>query len=165
MAALYELAGAFAALAAQLEDCSTLEESQEILSQMDALNAEISVKGDAYARILQNLQADEDALDVEIKRLQARKAVAHNAAGRLKESMRRALEAAGARELATHIGKWKIALNPASVKVTDEARIPEAYWIPQPAKLDKKAILEAYRSDGELIPGTEIERTPGIRFR
>ena len=39
--------------------------------------------------------------------------------------------------------------------VVAEERIPEAYWLPQPPKLDRQAIL------GELKQGAEI---PGVQM-
>jgi hypothetical protein len=36
--------------------------------------------------------------------------------------------------------------------------------IPQPEKIDKKAILKALK-DGEEIPGCEIQQTRGLRIK
>lgn len=38
------------------------------------------------------------------------------------------------------------------VEVLSEADIPEAYWLPQPPKLDRKAVLDTLRS-GVHVPG------------
>lgn len=38
------------------------------------------------------------------------------------------------------------------VAVLNEAEIPEAYWIPQPPKLDRKGILDTLKT-GVHVPG------------
>jgi hypothetical protein len=41
------------------------------------------------------------------------------------------------------------------VVVTNEADIPEWFWIPQPAKLDKRRLLESLKA-GEAVMGAEL---------
>lgn len=43
--------------------------------------------------------------------------------------------------------------------VTDEASIPEWFWIPQPAKLDRRALLEALKA-GTTVTGAELSNAP-----
>lgn len=43
-------------------------------------------------------------------------------------------------------------VSPPGVAVTNEAEIPEPYWIPQPPKLDRKGILDALKT-GTRVPG------------
>ena len=44
---------------------------------------------------------------------------------------------------------------PCPLVITAEADIPEAYWKPQPPKLDRKALLAALNS-GECVPGASL---------
>lgn len=44
---------------------------------------------------------------------------------------------------------------PAPLIVTAEAEIPQAYWKPQPPKLDRKALLAALAA-GERVPGAGL---------
>ena len=165
MARLYELTDAYAGLYAQLDDCSTLDEAAEVLAQLDALETDIADKASNYAKMLKNLDSEANAYAGEIKRLQERKRVAEKAIDRLKDNMRFAMGIAGATEIATPIGKWRIAKNPPSVQITDAGAVPERFLIPQPPEVDKRAILKAYKETGELFDGVEIVQTEGARFR
>ena len=44
---------------------------------------------------------------------------------------------------------------PRGLLVSDEAEIPETYWLPQPAKLDRQAVLRDLRGD-VVIPGAAL---------
>jgi hypothetical protein len=44
---------------------------------------------------------------------------------------------------------------PRGLSVSDEAEIPETYWLPQPAKLDRQAVLRDLRGDVS-IPGATL---------
>jgi hypothetical protein len=44
---------------------------------------------------------------------------------------------------------------PPSVRVTDEQSIPEWFWIPQPARLDKRALIETLKA-GTFVSGAEL---------
>ena len=47
---------------------------------------------------------------------------------------------------------------PPSVLVTDETVIPEWFWIPQPAKLDKRSLLDTLKA-GTAITGAELSNS------
>jgi Siphovirus Gp157 len=52
---------------------------------------------------------------------------------------------------------FTLSLRPANpgVIVTDETTIPQNYWVPQPAKLDRRAILDNLKR-GEIVAGAEL---------
>jgi hypothetical protein len=45
-----------------------------------------------------------------------------------------------------------------SIVITNESDIPEPFWLPQPAKLDRRSILEAMKS-GTAVRGVELANT------
>ena len=54
-----------------------------------------------------------------------------------------------------------------SLRVTDEQAIPEWFWIPQPARLDKRSLTETLKA-GEVIAGAELanpQNTISVRTR
>ena len=54
-----------------------------------------------------------------------------------------------------------------SLRVTDEQSIPEWFWIPQPARLDKRSLTETLKA-GEVIAGAELanpQNTISVRTR
>ena len=48
-----------------------------------------------------------------------------------------------------------------SLRVTDEQVIPEWFWIPQPARLDKRSLTETLKA-GEVIAGAELANPQNI---
>lgn len=165
MARLYELTEAYTALVAMLEDCETASEEEQILAELTGLNDAIGDKAEAYARIMRNMLSDIEGCKAEINRLTAMKARLENSVDRLKGNLLFAMGVAGATEISTSIGKWKIQRNPPKVLIDDAQLIPEKFLLPQPPKVDSKGILAAYRTDGELIPGTHIVQEEGVRFK
>ena len=162
---MYELTEAYVDLMAQLEECETDAQRSETLAQMEAVNVSIADKGEAYARMMMNAQADAEAYEKEIRRLQARKKAAENLVERLKSHLIFAMGIAGATELTTSIGKWKIQTNPPKVEITDASKVPEMFTVPQPPKISNSKILAHWRETAEIPDGCEIVRAESVRFR
>jgi hypothetical protein len=165
MASLYDLTEEWQWRAAALDDCETPEEYDAALAQIMEIACDISDRAEGIARVMRNKQAEADALDVEIKRLQMKKKRAENTAERLKGYMLYCMETVGAEKLHTSIGDWRVQLNPPSVTVIDADKIPERFLIPQPPKVDARAIIDEHKQTGELFDFCEIVRRSGVRFR
>lgn len=165
MPRLYELTDDYISLCAQLDDCENVEQAQEILDAIAAIETNIVDKAENYARIIRNKESESAMYDTEIKRLQNKKKSAEASIERLKGNIAYAMEIAGADKIVTTIGIWAKRINPPSVQVIAEADIPADYLIPQPAKIDKKGILAAYKATGEIIPGIDIVRNEAVSFR
>jgi hypothetical protein len=162
---IYELTGRMAALQDALAGEIDPEEESDILAEMEITAEDIEDKLDGYARIMRNLTAESNALKAEADRLRARKTAIDNHIEWIKSNVQSAMCAAGMAKAKTSIGAWGIQKNPHSVIVTDESEIPEVYRIPQPDKIDSRAIIAAYKQDGEIVPGTQVIQTEGLRFR
>ena len=165
MTKLYELTEAYVDLLSRIEDCTTPDEEAEIAAQIDSLSDDIARKGEAFARLCRNLQSDANGYEAEIKPLQQRKKVAENAIERLKGNILFSMGLAGATELHTTIGKWRVQKNPPSVVISDEAKVPEEFTLPQPAKVVKALIMAHWKETGEIPEGCDIVQTEGVRFR
>lgn len=165
MPRLYELTDDFVALYAQLDECSSEEEAQQVLAAITAVETDIVYKAENYARIIRNKTAEAEAYESEIKRLTQRKKVAEASVERLKSNLAYAMEIGGLAKITTSIGAWSKRMNPPKVEIIDEAQVPAEYLIQQPPKIDKKGILQAYKVLGEIIPGTEIVQNEGVQFR
>jgi len=162
---IYELSTEYAALMAEYEMAEDEERRAEVWAMIDALQDDIADKAEAYARIMRNMQAEADAYKAEAQRLQKRQKAAENAVEQLKGRLLNAMQAVGANEISTTIGKWRVQMNPWSVNILDDAAIPAEYHIPQPDKIDKAAILKHFKASGELLNGVEMTQTAGLRFR
>lgn len=162
---LYELSTGYALMLDLYDGAETDEEREEILDRMTEYGGDIAEKAEAYARIMRNKQAEAEAFKAEAERLTGKRRAAENVVGRLKEALLDAMKLVGTTEIETTIGKWKAQMNPWSVEVLDAVSVPERFLMPQPAKVDKKAILEEFKRTGEIIDGVELKQSLGIRFR
>lgn len=165
MTKLYELTEAFAEWVSMLEDCETPEEESEVMEKIEAINVSIAEKGEAYARILRNLQSDSAGYESEIKRMRKRKEVTDNAIERLKNNLIFAMGIAGATELHTSIGKWRIQKNPPKVQIIDASEVPIEFTEEQPRKVMNSLILKHWKYTGEIPEGCDIVIAEGVRFR
>lgn len=165
MTKLYELTEAYVDLLSQIEDCTNPDEEAAIAARIDAISDDIARKGEAFARLIRNLECDSTGFAAEIKRLTQRKKVADNMIERLKGNILFSMGIAGATELHTTIGKWKVQKNPASAVILDEKSVPEEFTVPQPPKIMKSMILAHWRETGEIPDGCDIVQTEGVRFR
>lgn len=66
-----------------------------------------------------------------------------------------ALQIGGEPKVETDLGTVYLRPVPAKVVVTDEASIPSQFWLPEPPKLNTKAVLAALNS-GLEIPGATL---------
>lgn len=161
---LYELTEQYAAIMDALDNCAP-EEEAALLDELTSINDSISDKAEAYARIVKGYEAEIDAVSAEIRRLHAIKSARVNCVARLRERLKECMKMAGATSIGTSIGKWTLRSNPVSVVVVDADAVPEEYRIPQPFKVDKKAIKAAFGETGEIPAGCDIVRTEGVQFR
>jgi hypothetical protein len=66
-----------------------------------------------------------------------------------------AMEAAGIAKITEPDFTVTLKASPLSVCITDETAIPEWFWIPQPARLDKRSLLDALKA-GTGITGAQL---------
>lgn len=165
MTKLYELTEAYMELMAQFEECESEEQEEELMTALNAINDDIARKGDGIARMIRNLSADIAGYDTEIKRLTKLKTSANNLINRLKDHILFSMGVAGATELHTTIGKWRVQKNPPKAVVLDESKVPEEFFVEQPPKLMTSLILQNWRDTGEIPEGCDIVQTEGVRFR
>lgn len=165
MPSLYLLTEIYNELLGLLDECQSPEEAAGIIEQIAQVNESVGDKAEAYARIIQSKQREADGYEVEIKRMQARKKTAENLIERLRVQLLTAMTDAGATKIGTSIGVWSVRKNPESVAIVDAALIPPEFLEPQPAKIDKRAILKAHRETGEIFPGVEFVQAARVEFK
>lgn len=162
---LYELTGIYGMLTAALETAETDEERDELLAQMEMTGVDLAEKCENYAKAMLNLSAEAEALKAESKRLADIAARKLKAVEKLKMGVQNAMQIAQTAKVETGIGTWSVRKNPPKCVILDAEKIPVEYLIPQPPKVDAKAIIAAYKDTGELIDGTEIVRGESVSFR
>lgn len=167
---LYELTGEYADLMAQYENAETDEEAETLWQQIDSLACDITVKADAYAKVMRNKLAESAAYELEAKRLTKLADREKKQADRLQESIKTAMLQVGAKEIPTSIGTWRTKFNPPSCDVVDIKAVPEqfrkAIEPPEiPYTVDKAAAKKWFKETGEIIPGLDIQQKQVVVFK
>lgn len=167
---LYELTGEYADLMAQYENAETDEEAETLWQQIDSLACDITVKADAYAKVMRNKLAESAAYELEAKRLTKLADREKKQADRLQESIKTAMLQVGAKEIPTSIGTWRTKMNPPSCEVTDIKAVPEQFRKPIEMPevmytIDKAAAKAWYKETGEIIPGLDIRQKQVVVFK
>lgn len=73
----------------------------------------------------------------------------------IRKALQRSLEATGLKKLQRPLATLSLGNRAPMAIVTNEALIPDSYKIPQPAKLDRRMLLEALRG-GVNVPGAAL---------
>lgn len=141
------------------------EESVSMEAFLDAyehVQGEADEKAENVARMMDNFNAQIEALKSEEKKLSTRRKTIENNMIRLTESLEMYLQSLNKDK--HQVGMYKLGYRklPASVEIWDEDAIPKAYRIPQPDKISKTDIAKALK-DGEVVDGAEL-RTDGRKF-
>lgn len=165
MATLYELSENYAAFVEAYEQAETDDERAYVLDALTQMEGAITDKAEAYARIIISKEREADTLKAEADRLTAKRRAAENMAARLKAAMLDAMTLVDAQEIQTTIGKWRRRLNPYTCEIVNADEVPERYLIPQPPKVDKKAIIDEFKRTGEIIDGVDVRRNNGVIFK
>lgn len=97
-----------------------------------------------------------EAVEMRIKELQERKNRLNHTADTLRNIILQAMEIRCEKTIQSPTLTISVSTFKPDLVVVDESLIPSSYFIPQPAKLDKKALKEAVVKDGEIISGTAL---------
>lgn len=165
MASLYELSAEYEQLLDLYDAAETDEERAEILDRIDAVDGDLTVKAEIYAKISRIKKAEVVAYDNEIKRLTKNKQASSNCAERMDSRICECMSRLGLTEIVTPIGKWRWRQNDWSVLVQNEDAVPQEFRKPQPDKIDKLAIKQHFKQTGEIVPGVDMQRTESAIFK
>lgn len=135
-----------------------------IRDTMEAIEADFEDKADGYAKVIRMLEADEDGLDAEIKRLQARKSAVSGNKGRIKEALEKAMRQTGKTKFKTLLFSFGIQKNPPSVAILKEDSVPIDYLVVPDPQPDKKRILAELKA-GAKFDWAELRQTEALRIR
>lgn len=139
-------------------------DEQILKDTLESINDALEDKADGYASIVRSLEANNKAIDEEIKRLKQRKTSNENGIKRLKENLKETMEITGKTKFKTTFNSFSISKNAPSKDVIDEKLIPADYWISQAPKINSKLLLDDLKS-GKEVPGAELKQTRSLRVR
>ncbi len=128
----------------------------QIQDTLDGMKLEFNDKASSIVSLSESLQGDVSALDVEIKRLQARKRAIVNNQDRLKEYLRYNMELSGVTNIKSTLFSITLGKPTVTAEVIDVDFLPDEFVSTEVViKADKKAILKALK-DGQDITGAVL---------
>jgi hypothetical protein len=138
----------------------TLADTLEGITDLNEAIAEVVRSALLDAAYIAGLKQRIDEMRQRLDRLEAR----HDSK---RATVLAAMEAAGIAKITEPDFTVTLKASPPSVCITDEAAIPEWFWIPQPARLDKRGLLETLKA-GTGVTGAELanrQNTLSVRSR
>ena len=109
----------------------------------------------AIADRVMELKGQAAGVKARIEDLTERKTRLEKSAETLRTVILQAMDTAGLKTVPGDCVTLSMRDTPPGLIVSDEAVIPASYWLPQPPKLDKKALLAALK-DKKDAPGAEL---------
>lgn len=161
MSNLYDLTGNYLDVYQQI---ASGEDSQIYKDTLLSINDSIEDKADQYAKVIRMLEADNEAITKEIKRLQAKKKSNTTGIENMKGHLKFSMEQTNKLAFKTATNSFGIQNNPPKVEITDEELIPKKYFIEQAPQLNKQ-ILKQDMQDGQDIEGVQFVQTKSLRIR
>ena len=162
MSTLYELTEAYQELLSMALDPDT--DPEALADTMEAIDGEIEVKADGYAKVMKELKAIADARKAEAKRLlDGAKSVEANI-DRMKSALMTAMKLTGKTKFKTELFGYGIQKNPPALKIDMPDRVPEEFLIPQEPKVDSAAIKKELK-EGVVYDWCHLEQSESLRIR
>ena len=156
---LYEIATQYSSLKAFIEDHNDQAEVDPdyLLHLLKQIEGDLYDKVDQIARYILSLLADCNAVKTEQERLTSRRQALERKAGWLKDYLVGELTSANVDKIERPLLTIALRKKPASIQIVDQALIPEMFKHQETTEsVDKKAIMDTYKKNGEIVPGTEV---------
>lgn len=144
-------------MADQLDD-GTLRDT------LDSIEETFDDKAENIAKSIKEIEGQADMIKAEKDRLAKREQAMRNNAKSMKLYLQEQMAAIGKKKIQGELLTVAIQKNAPSVKIESEQNIPEGFYVPQPAKLDKTQLKKELK-DGLEIPGVELIQTESVRIR
>ncbi len=162
---LYELTNDYQNLLEMAEDPDI--DPEVLADTMEAIEGEIEIKADGYARIIRQMEADAAALKAEADRITNRRRVIENNIRTMKNRLEDAMIATGKVKFKTELFSFGIQKNPARVVLDEQyiENLPEEYLIAQDPKVDTAKIKEDLKAGKDLHGIAHLEQDSSLRIR
>jgi predicted nuclease with TOPRIM domain len=157
---LYELTDNYM----QLVELADQLDEETFRNTLESIQDSIEDKVENTAKVIKSIEADVQAIKEEEKRLKERRQALETKIDNIKDYLKEQLEKAGIDKVKRATFTVSIQNNPPKAEIVDEKSLPLEFMIPQPAKVDKRAILEKLKS-GEHVPGAALVQERGVRIR
>ena len=162
MSTMYELTADYLAVLAMATDGETPPDA--IADTLEAIGGEIEIKAENSAIIMQELKAEAEKINAEIKRLISRKKALETNADAIKDRIYNAMKTTGKEKFKTTLFSFSIAKNPVKLVIDNADKIPKKYLIPQPAKIDNETLKEELKA-GKKCKYAHLEQSESLRIK
>ena len=145
-------------------DDGTLAEA--LADTFESIEGDFQEKSLSLITVVRNMETDTDAIDTEIKRLQARKKTIANTQDSMREYLRVNMEATGISKISCPLFTITLAKGRDIVQVDNEEIIPADYQnIKTSISPDKPAILKALKAGDEIAGVTLAKSKTSLRIK
>ena len=165
MANIYEITQDYLKL---MELASDPEIDPEIITDtFEAIDGELEIKAENYAKVMKNLEGDIAALKAEEERLAKKRKAIENNIKRMKGTLQEAMELTGKTKFKTDLFSFGIQKNAPSVVIdaADIRDIPEDYLKFKEPEVDKPAIKNAINAGVNFEGLAHLEVSQSLRIR
>jgi hypothetical protein len=146
MTSLYEINETQKRLQEMLDHAADDAEAQKIIGEaMDLLQGELGEKLEAYQAVCCGIDSDVAAIKAEEQRLAERRRSLEKRSAAMKQRMLEAMQLFGQPKVNTTRWTFGARKTPPKVVIDDEEEALARYGVPQPPKLDKKAMAQALK--------------------
>lgn len=160
---LYEIAAEYQELLEMAEGGEDLD-PETLRDTLEAVGGELELKAESLAKVIRSIQGDINAVSGEISRLRSRKESMEANVRRIRDYIQSAMEATGKKGFRTPEFSFRIQANPVAVRVLDESKVPENFFVQKPPELDKTALKEYLARNGPQ-EYAELSQTESLRIR
>lgn len=165
MANIYELTQDYLRLLEMAEDPEL--DPEVIADTFEAIDGELEIKAENYAKVMKNLEGDIAALKAEEERLSKKRKAIENNIKRMKLALQEAMEITGKTKFKTELFGFSIQKNAPSVVIdaADIRDIPEEYLKFKEPEVDKTAIKNAINAGVDFEGLAHLEVSQSLRIR
>lgn len=136
---------------------------EELKNVLDIIQDDINKKLGNIGLLYKNLLAEADVIKQEEKRLADKRKALENRANSLKQYAQEYMLEHDTKKIKEPLITLRIQKNAPSLDVSEEADIPDEYYIEQEPKLDRETLLKDIK-DGKKVKGCSLKQTESIRI-
>jgi hypothetical protein len=163
---LFDLDDAALRLMTLAENVTDPELVAEFDAELALIDQMLMEKTESYVSVIRSLEAMSDARKVEADRLRDRARTAERHAEWLRERLLTHMKSTGRERIEMARFSVSVRTNPPAVQIVDASLVPGEYTRTKiTVDIDKRAVLEAFKRDGEIVPGTEVTRSERLEVR
>lgn len=160
---LYKISQSYKEIVEQIEECEDFSDEHKAL--LDSIGTDLKDKAINIGSLVQNLEAEANAIDEAVKKMQDRQSRLMNKILSLKDYLKHNLESCAVKEIKSPEFDIRIKTNPPSVVINNESEIPEQYYKETVTKRIDKLSISQQLKNNIFIPGATLETRTRIEIR